>query len=227
MHYFYKINLLFLSFSIFIFSANSTLILAQSQEENLQKEIQKYETLSQEEISNPFVFYQLARKGLDLHSLRKKNERLYQDIRFKDFGGQLDSLKIAYKHAKKALILYRKSSKEEKLALNKKGIASSKVVFNLNEALAKAAADVMLKAPYNVDYQLLSQKAPYNLSRFADTTQVLRNSLINQTSDFLEHFPKTRSTNSIKLLRKRLLKQYTSISGLRYKGTGAGYLYEK
>lgn len=220
-------NVKILFFIFLIFSTNSTLLFGQNQEENLQKEIQKYEVLSQNSTSKPFVFFQLGRKGLDLHLLRKKNEKLYQDIRFKDFGVQLDSLKIAYKYAQKALILYRKSSQEEKLALSKKGIASSKVVFNLNEALAKAAADVLLKAPYNVDYQLLSQKSPYNLPQFADTTQVLRNSLINQTKYYLEHFPKTRSTNSIKSLQKRLLKQYISILGLRYKGTGAGYLYER
>jgi hypothetical protein len=224
---FTQLKFVFWAFCILGISTNSTLLFGQSQEVKLQNEIQKYEVLSQEETTNTFVFYQLSRKMLDLHLLRKKEESFRQNSRFKNFGKQLDTLKNAYVYAQNALQLYRKSSKEEKIALNKRGIASSKVVFNLNEAVAKAAADVLLKIPYNVDYQLLSQRNPYNLPQFADTTQVLRNALITQTSDYLESFPKTRSTASIKSLRKRLLKQYTSIAGLRYKGTGGGYLYEK
>ena len=145
---FKKLQRVFWVFCILNFSTNSSLLFGQSQEGKLQNEIQKYEILSKEETTNTFVFYQLSRKLLDLHLLRKKEEKIRQDSRFKNFGKQLDTLKNAYIYAQEALQLYRKGSKEEKIALNKRGIASSKVVFNLKEAIAKAAADILLKIPF-------------------------------------------------------------------------------
>ncbi len=197
------------------------------QSKNYPKAISIFDELLQKEPQNTALLYNRAYTTLLLHQSNKVIETKTEDLRFKNFQSQHDTLKYAYNLASQSLENYRNLSELDKNKLATEGIGNFKDVFNLKEGIATAASNLIVDAFYYVPFQQLPLTPPYNRPESADTTQALRHILVLQATDFLETYQKTRAYDGIKNARKSLLKEFITIPDLRARGTGNGYLYEK
>ncbi|WP_375559152.1 OmpA family protein [Bernardetia sp. OM2101] len=224
--------LLVFSFCLFfqplVFSQNTLKEGLQNlQSKNYPKAISIFDELLIKEPQNTALLYNRAYATLLLHNSNKVVETKTEDLRFKNFQSQHDTLKYAYNLASQALENYRNLSESDKNKLISEGIGNFKDVFNLKEGIATAASNLIVDAFYYVPFQRLPLTPPYNRPENADTTQALRHILVLQATDFLETYQKTRPYNGIKNARRSLLKEFITIPDLRARGTGNGYLYEK
>ena len=197
------------------------------QSKNYSKVISIFDELLKKEPQNTALLYNRAYATLLLHQSNKIIETKTEDLRFKNFQSQHDTLKHAYGLASQALEKYRALSESEKNKLIPEGIGNFRDVANLKEGIATAASNLIVDAFYFVPFQRLPLTPPYNRPENADTTQSLRHILVLQATDFLETYQKTRPYDGIKNARKGLLKEFITIPDLRARGTGNGYLYEK
>lgn len=224
--------LLFFSFLLFfqnsVFGQNTIKEGLQNlQSKNYPKAISIFDELLIKEPQNTALLYNRAYATLLLHQSNKVIETKTEDLRFKNFQSQHDTLKYAYNLASQSLENYRNLSESDKNKLIQEGIGNFKDVFNLKEGIATAASNLIVGAFYYVPFQQLPLTPPYNRPESADTTQALRHILVLQATDFLEIYQKTRAYDGIKNARKNLLKEFITIPDLRARGTGNGYLYEK
>lgn len=226
--------LLVFSFCLFfqtvVFSQNEITLkegLQNLQSKNYPKAISIFDGLLQQEPQNTALLYNRAYATLLLHQSNKVVETKTEDLRFKNFQSQHDTLKHAYNLASQALENYRALSESDKNKLISEGIGNFKDVFNLKEGIATAVSNLIVDAFYYVPFQRLPLTPPYNRPESADTTQALRHILVLQATDFLETYPKTRAYDGIRNARRSLLKEFITIPDLRARGTGNGYLYEK
>ncbi|WP_338760763.1 OmpA family protein [Bernardetia sp. ABR2-2B] len=226
--------LLVFSFCLFfqtsVFSQNENTLkkgLQNLQSKNYPKAISIFDGLLQQEPQNTALLYNRAYATLLLHNSNKVVETKTEDLRFKNFQSQHDTLKHAYNLASQALENYRALSESDKNKLISEGIGNFKDVFNLKEGIATAASNLIVDAFYYVPFQRLPLTPPYNRPENADTTQALRHILVLQATDFLETYKKTRPYEGIRNARRSLLKEFITIPDLRARGTGNGYLYEK
>ena len=225
--------LLLFCIALFVFQtsifAQSTLQegLQNLQNKNYPKAISIFDELLEKEPQNTALLYNRAYATLLLHQSNKLIEEKTEDLRFKNFQSQHDTLKHGYDLASQALENYRNLSTTEKNKLISEGISNFKDVFNVKEGIATAASNLIIDALYAVPFERLPLTPPYNRPENADTTQALRHILVQQATDFLETYQKTRSYQTIKNARRSLLKEFISIQDLRARGTGNGYLYEK
>ncbi|MCC5944822.1 MAG: OmpA family protein [Bernardetiaceae bacterium] len=148
------------------------------------------------------------------------------ELKLRNFSPELEKLERAYQQAQKASSTYAQLSAPERERLIAVGVTNGKDVLNLPEGIAQTSADILLKAPYNIDYRRLSNIEPYNEIAYADTTLALRNALIRQMSKHIDFYDKSRTVGQMRNARKSLLSQFISLQGLRVNGTGSGYLYE-
>ena len=225
---------LLLIFSLLLFFQNSVFSqntikegLQNLQSKNYPKAISIFDGLLQQEPQNTALLYNRAYATLLLHQANKVVETKTEDLRFKNFQSQHDTLKHAYNLASQALESYRAFSESDKNKLISQGIGNFKDVFNLKEGIATAASNLIVDAFYYVPFQRLPLTPPYNRPENADTTQALRHILVVQATDFLETYQKTRAYEGIRNARRSLLKEFITIPDLRARGTGNGYLYEK
>lgn len=225
---------LLLVFSFLLFFQNSVFAqntikegLQNLQSKNYPKAISIFDELLEKDPQNTALLYNRAYATLLLHQSNKVVETKTEDLRFKNFQSQHDTLKHAYKLASQALENYRALSESDKNKLISEGIGNFKDVFNLKEGIATAASNLIVDAFYYVPFQRLPLTPPYNRPENADTTQALRHILVLQATDFLETYQKTRPYDGIKNARRSLLKEFITIPDLRARGTGNGYLYEK
>lgn len=197
------------------------------QSKNYPKAISVFDELLEKDPQNTALLYNRAYATLLLHQSNKVIETKTEDLRFKNFQSQYDTLKHAYQLATQALENYRNLSESDKNKLISEGIGNFKDVFNLKEGIAMAASNLIVDAFYYVPFQRLPLTPPYNRPENADTTQALRHILVLQATDFLNTYQKTRPYENIKNARRSLLKEFITIPDLRARGTGNGYLYEK
>ncbi|AFM03924.1 outer membrane protein/peptidoglycan-associated (lipo)protein [Bernardetia litoralis DSM 6794] len=217
-----------LLFQNFVFGQNTIKEGLQNlQSKNYPKAISIFDELLKKEPQNTALLYNRAYATLLLHQSNKVIEIKTEDLRFKNFQSQHDTLKHAYKLTSQALENYRNLSESDKNKLISEGIGNFKDVFNLKEGIAKASSNLIVDAFYYVPFQRLPLTPPYNRPENADTTQALRHILVLQATDFLETYQKTRAYDGIKNARRSLLKEFITIPDLRARGTGNGYLYEK
>jgi outer membrane protein OmpA-like peptidoglycan-associated protein len=223
-----------LIFSLLLFFQNS--IFAQNtikeglqnlQTKNYPKAISMFDELLIKDPQNTALLYNRAYATLLLHQSNKVVETKTEDLRFKNFQSQHDTLKHAFELTSQALENYRSLSESDKNKLISEGIGNFKDVFNLKEGIATAASNLIVDAFYYVPFQQLPLTTPYNRPESADTTQALRHILVLQATAFLETYKKTRAYDGIKNARRSLLKEFITIPDLRARGTGNGYLYEK
>ncbi len=218
----------YIIFQIPIFAQNTIQEgLQKLQSKNYPKAISIFDELLKKEPQNTALLYNRAYSTLLLHNSNKVIETKTEDLRFKNFQSQHDTLKHAYQLALQALENYRNLSTSDKNKLIQKGIRNFKDVFNLKEGIATAASNLIVDAFYYVPFQRLPLTPPYNRPENADTTQALRHILVLQATDFLKIYKKTRPYNGIRNARRSLLKEFINIPDLRARGTGSGYLYEK
>lgn len=229
---FLRILLLFVSvlFSFGLFAQNAdekareALLLLKA---NKYAEAEKaYSKILKENENHVPTLYGLSFSLWKIHTEAKRRERIYE-VQFKNFQGQLDSLRDAFVFTEKARRLYKGLSQGRKLNIVALGVKDSRELFNLSEGISRSAADVLLKAPYNTDFEKLYLSSPYNQPRYADTLIVLRDTLIYQCSEYITNFRKTRPVSAVRQKRKELLREFVQIRHLRRLGTGRGYLYEK
>lgn len=226
--------LLVFSFCLFfqplVFSQNENTLkegLQNLQSKNYPKAISIFDGLLKQEPQNTALLYNRAYATLLLHQSNKVVETKTEDLRFKNFQSQHDTLKHAYNLASQALENYRALSESDKNKLISEGIGNFKDVYTLKEGIATAASNLIVDAFYYVPFQRLPLTPPYNRPENADTTQALRHILVLQATDFLETYQKTRPYEGIRNARRSLLKEFITIPDLRARGTGNGYLYEK
>ncbi|PWJ39217.1 OmpA family protein [Sediminitomix flava] len=158
-------------------------------------------------------------------SLKKAQSR---KMLLKDLTGLYDTLEVAYDFSLKAQKEYEKLSDGKKMAVRQRvAISEDEITQYLPVRINNEAFKLLNGAPYRKDtYQLYASKL-YNRTLHADTLGVLRESLFDLCTRFLDEFPNEGFNKKIGQLRKDLLREYTQVQSLRQYGDRSGKMYEK